>query len=100
MTSEILLSIQIFILLDLNNNTSRFGSSSFEKGDSNSKMSRVGAGVILKSSLVLHGWKFQTVLLTESDDRFLFDLEVGHFYSNASFLDVIANEPGQSETWT
>ena len=35
-----------------------------------------GAGAILFSSLVNKGWKFPPFLLTESDERYLFDLEV------------------------
>ena len=35
-----------------------------------------GAGAILNSSLVYSGWKFPHVVLTESDERYLFDLEV------------------------
>lgn len=35
-----------------------------------------GAGAILKLPLVYSGWKFKPVLLTECDERHLFDLEV------------------------
>jgi hypothetical protein len=35
-----------------------------------------GAGAILFSSLVYQGWKFPAFLLTDSDERYLFDLEV------------------------
>lgn len=35
-----------------------------------------GAGAILYSSLVYQGWKFPAFLLTDSDERYLFDLEV------------------------
>lgn len=35
-----------------------------------------GAGAILFSSAVYKGWKFPSFLLTESDERYLFDLEV------------------------
>lgn len=34
------------------------------------------AGAILFSSLVYQGWKFPAFLLTDSDERHLFDLEV------------------------
>ena len=37
---------------------------------------RRGAGAILFSSLVHQGWKFPAFILTDSDERFLFDLEV------------------------
>jgi hypothetical protein len=35
-----------------------------------------GAGAILYSSLVYQGWRFPPFLLTDSDERYLFDLEV------------------------
>lgn len=35
-----------------------------------------GAGEVLKSSFVLSGWKFPRPIVTDGDDRFLFDLEV------------------------
>jgi hypothetical protein len=35
-----------------------------------------GAGVILLSPLVHNGWKLPPFLLTDGDERFLFDLEV------------------------
>jgi hypothetical protein len=37
---------------------------------------RRGAGAILFSSLVHQGWKFPAFILTDSDERYLFDLEV------------------------
>ena len=35
-----------------------------------------GAGAILFSSLVHQGWQFPAFVLTDSDERYLFDLEV------------------------
>ena len=35
-----------------------------------------GAGAILHSRLVHSGWKFPHFVLTESDDRWIFDVEV------------------------
>ena len=35
-----------------------------------------GAGAILNSYLVYKGWKFQVIFLTESDEKYLFNLEV------------------------
>lgn len=39
-----------------------------------------GAGAILHSRLVHAGWKFPFFVLTESDDRWLFDVEVRIIY--------------------
>lgn len=41
---------------------------------------RRGAGAILESSLATDGWKFPKFVLTEADDRFLFDIEVRWCY--------------------
>lgn len=38
-----------------------------------------GAGAILNSRLVYTGWKFPTFVLTERDERWLFDVEVRVF---------------------
>ena len=35
-----------------------------------------GAGEILYSPLVYQGWRFPYIQLTESDDRYLFEIEV------------------------
>jgi len=35
-----------------------------------------GAGAIMSSKLVFQGWKLPAVILTDNDDKFLFDLEV------------------------
>lgn len=50
--------------------------------------SRRGAGAILYSSLVSQGWKFPTFLLTDTDERYLFDLEVTdqNFYAEMRVL--------------
>lgn len=47
--------------------------------------SRRGAGAILFSSLVYQGWKFPPFILTDSDERYLFDLEVHHKTNNFGF---------------
>ena len=40
-----------------------------------------GAGAILNSRLVHTGWKFPSFVLTERDERWLFDVEVRHCYT-------------------
>jgi hypothetical protein len=59
----------------------RIGDSSFPHNTvpayvSPSQLYNKGAGAILNSSLVFTGWKFPRFMLTEGDDRFLFDVEV------------------------
>ena len=41
-----------------------------------------GAGAIMSSALVFSGWKLPRVLLTDSDERFLFDAEVSKSYKS------------------
>ena len=48
---------------------------------------RRGAGAILFSSLVHQGWKFPAFILTDSDERYLFDLEV-HLSIELSLSEV------------
>lgn len=35
-----------------------------------------GAGAILYSSLLQYGWRFPTVKISDTDEKYLFDLEV------------------------
>ena len=48
---------------------------SINQGQGQAQLQR-GAGAILNSSLVFSGWKFPRVVLTDADERHLFDLEV------------------------
>ena len=48
--------------------------------DETQSASTRGAGAILFSSLVYKGWKFPPFLPTESDERYLFDLEVRLYF--------------------
>jgi hypothetical protein len=41
---------------------------------------------LMRSDLVVQGWRFPTVLLAESDDRVLFDLEVSNIWKNVFLL--------------
>jgi len=44
--------------------------------ESNQRSRLQGAGAVLNSRLVYTGWKFPTFVLTERDERWLFDVEV------------------------
>jgi hypothetical protein len=61
------------------------------------KIYHSGAGAILHSSLVFQGWKFPYFLLTDSDERFLFDLEVklklNHHTCVGLLWDVLSDFP-------
>jgi hypothetical protein len=45
-----------------------------------------GAGVILRSSLVYSGWKFPPFIVTESDEKILFELMVRLNFSGPTFI--------------
>jgi hypothetical protein len=61
------------------------------------KIYHSGAGAILHSSLVFQGWKFPSFLLTDSDERFLFDLEVkvklNHHTCVGLLWDILSDFP-------
>jgi hypothetical protein len=56
-----------------------------------------GAGAILDSKLCIEGWRFPSSVLTESDEKFLFDVEVkirmGNGYDVNILYDVLADFP-------
>lgn len=62
----------------------------------NEKLQR-GAGAILQSALVYSGWKFAKIVLTDSDERYLFDTEVrvklGHDTSVQLLWDCLSDFP-------
>ncbi len=55
------------------------------------------AGAIMNSTLVHNGWKFPHFILTESDERYLFDVEVkvklGHGGVERMIFDVLTDFP-------
>jgi hypothetical protein len=61
------------------------------------KIYHSGAGAILHSSLVFQGWKFPSFLLTDSDERHLFDLEVkvklNHHTCVGLLWDILSDFP-------
>eukprot|EP01038_Epipyxis_sp_PR26KG_P012323 gene12323-16528_t len=56
-----------------------------------------GAGAILNSSIVFHGWKFPNFVIVDSDERYLFDVEVklklSHSDSMKLLWDVVYDFP-------
>ena len=56
-----------------------------------------GAGAILQSGLASHGWQFPKVILTEIDEKYLFDVEVkvkmGHESASDLLWDCITDFP-------
>lgn len=56
-----------------------------------------GAGAILQSSLCYHGWQFPKVLLTDIDEKLLFDVEVkvkmGHDMAAELLWDCLTDFP-------
>lgn len=59
-----------------------------------------GAGAILNSRLVYYGWKFPDFVITEHDERYLFDVEVKvklqHESASRDIWDVLSNFPVQA----
>jgi len=73
------------------------GGAALDAGPSSNEKLQRGAGAILQSALVYSGWKFSKVVLTDSDERHLFDLEVkiklGHDSSVQLLWDALSDFP-------
>ena len=56
-----------------------------------------GAGAILFSSLVYQGWRFPSFVLVDTDERYLFELEVkvklSHVNCGAALMDCLVEYP-------
>ena len=59
-----------------------------------------GAGAILNSRLVYNGWKFPDFVITDHDERYIFDVEVRvklqHESASRDIWDLLANFPVQA----
>ena len=65
----------------------RFSVQQYESAEEDAPLASCrGAGAILFSSLVHEGWHFPLFLLTDSDERYLFDLEVPFCIAFSFFL--------------